>query len=506
MVLAFLSVSSAQFAKNGSHSEPKAGSFALASMAQADKPEGPALAVEDSLLFLSPGDRLKLRWWGIGAGSEDLIVNTRWEIVVPDLGVVRVKGIAFDKVRDSVERLVRSQIRIKMIDVQIVEIMRAQVQVTGLVPSPGIFDLPAGTRLSEALAKAGLNPRESMRNLAVGTPAQPGDRTLRPSLRRILLVRNGGKDSVRCDLAMAWNGGVLSQDPPLFAGDQIRIEPQGGVVALAGSVPNAGYLEYLPGETLGSFLRVAGAELSIQACDAVVAGKRTRLEASAVLDSTVELLELPTVRRRPLRPLVWIQGAVEKPGGYLLSEGMRVSDLLAQAGGPLGGPDSVVTMAVKRRWPEIQAGKRPGIEAVSQYPEVRLAVFSYYHQLKGNYSDPQALLQAGDTLQVNRAEHVVWVAGQVNRPGFVPWKKGATATDYVQAAGGYAPRAWEAKIQVFDLYTDQNVHEGGEIRPGSSVVVPEKRYLYADQWIALGATVIGAIVSVVSLSVVLGNQ
>ena len=101
MVLAFLSVSSAQFAKNGSHSEPKAGSFALASMAQADKPEGPALAVEDSLLFLSPGDRLKLRWWGIGAGSEDLIVNTRWEIVVPDLGVVRVKGIAFGKVRGS---------------------------------------------------------------------------------------------------------------------------------------------------------------------------------------------------------------------------------------------------------------------------------------------------------------------------------------------------------------------------------------------------------------------
>lgn len=508
MVFAFLSVSSAQFSRSGTGNLPdsKGGSLALAAMAPGEKPEGPALAVEDSLLFLSPGDRLKLRWWGIGSGSEELIVNTRWEIVVPDLGVVRVKGQAFDKVRDSLERLVRSQIRVKMIDVQILEIMRAQVQVTGLVPAPGILDLPPGTRLSEALAKAGLNPREAMRSLAVGTPALPGERVLRPSLRRILLVRNGGRDSVWCDLAMAWNGGDLKQDPPLFAGDQVRVFRQGGVVALAGSVPNAGYLEFLPGERLESFLKVAGADASIQACDAMIGGKRTKLDLQAQLDSSIELLELPSLRNRPLLPLVWVLGAVEKPGGYRLSEGMRASDLLQLAGGALGGPDSAVTMAVKRSWPEIQAGKRPGFDGLSQYPEVRLGLLSYFHQMKGNYSDPDALLQPGDTLQVKRAERVVWVAGMVNRPGFVPWKKGATQEEYVQAAGGYASRAWEAKVQIYDLYTDQNVRDGGEIRPGAAVVVPEKRYLYADQWIALGATVIGAIVSVVSLTVVLGNQ
>jgi len=120
----------------------------------------------------------------------------------------------------------------------------------------------------------------------------------------------------------------------------------------------------------------------------------------------------------------------------------------------------------------------------------------YQRQMVGNYSDPDAPLQGGDSVIVHQAELVVWVSGLVNRPGFVPWKKGNSYTDYVEAAGGYADRAWTSRVQIYDVYTDQAVPLKQPIRPGSAVIVPEKRYLYFDQWITLTATALSAIVSV----------
>jgi cytochrome oxidase assembly protein ShyY1 len=76
----------------------------------------------------------------------------------------------------------------------------------------------------------------------------------------------------------------------------------------------------------------------------------------------------------------------------------------------------------------------------------------------------------------------------------------------VIAAGGYADRSWEEKTQIFDLFSDQPVPRGQPIRPSSAVIVPEQRYLYFDQWISLGATVVSAVVSMVYLYVALGTK
>jgi len=461
-----------------------------------DKPEGPALAIDDTLFFLSPGDRLKLQWWGVGSGSEELIVNTRWEVVVPDRGVVNVKGIPFSKVRDSLEAMIRSQLRVKLIDLQVVEIVPAQVQVTGLVPNPGAFEVPAGTRLSTVLQQAGVNFKEILRSQASGSPPRPGDRYRLPSARRILLVRGGGRDSVWCDLAKAWNAGSLQDDPRLFTGDQIQVFQQGPLVALSGNVPFGGYLEWLPGETVGSFLRISGVQEPVSSLVGQdYDGTERVLRSTDVLDSNLVLVGLPVLKYRPTPAIVWIAGCVNKPGGYPLKGSMTSRDLLRMAGGSLFSDDSTILVGVKRGWTWLQAGKRPGLEMTTQYPEVKIALSSYLQQMRGNYTDPDVRLQAGDSVIIHQAEQVVWVGGLVNRPGFVTWKPGMSADDYVEAAGGYAARAWASRVRIYDLYSDQIVPLGQPIRQGSAILVPEERYISWDQWVVIVASIITSAVS-----------
>jgi len=473
-----------------------------------DKSESPTVPVEDSLFYPSPGNRFRLRWWGVGSGEENLVVNTRWEVVLPDRGIVSVRSRTFKQVRASIDSLFRSQIRIKMLDLQLLDIGKAQVQVTGLVPNPGVIEIAAGERLTTVLGLAGMPVRDLLRSQAGTPPARPGDRFQMPSIRHIQLLRSSGKDTVWCDLARAYNAGEVEQDPRVFSGDVIRVFAQGPVVAVSGDAPYSGFIEMVPGESVRAFVEATGL-IGMPAAISVMdnSGGRKSVHGGDLLDTTTAVLELPSKHHRRPADLVWIAGYVQKPGGYIYRPGMTAKQLLAAAGGSLSADeDSSVLVGVKRGWSWIQAGRRQGLELTTQYPEVKQAMVGYQNQMHGNYSEPDAPLQAGDSVLVHQAEKVVWVGGKVNRPGFVPWKKGGSYEDYIAAAGGLADRAWEAHSQVYDQYTDQIVPLDQVIRPGSAILVPEKKYLYFDQWVSLGATVISAMVSIVVLYVTVSNK
>lgn len=473
-----------------------------------ERSESPTIPVEDSLFFPSPGNRFRLRWWGVGSGEENLVVNTRWEVVLPDRGIVPVRGRTFKQVRASIDSLLRSQIRIKMLDLQLLEIGKAQVQVTGLVPNPGVIEIAAGERLTTVLGLAGLPVRDMLRSQAGSPPTRPGDRFQMPSVRHIQLLRSSGKDTVWCDIARAYNAGEVEQDPRVFSGDVIRVLAQGPVIAVSGDVPFAGFIEMVPGESVGSFVKATGL-IEMPSAIAVMDnnGNRKVVHGEDLLDTTAAVLELPSKQHRHPADLVWIAGYVQKPGGYVYRPGMTARQLLAVAGGSLSADeDSSVLVGVKRGWSWIQAGRRQGLDQATQYPEVRQALLGYQLQMRGNYSDPDAPLQAGDSVVVHQAEKVVWVGGKVNRPGFVPWKRNGSYEEYIAAAGGFADRAWDARTVIYDQYTDQVVPLEQTIRPGSSILVPEKKYLYFDQWISLGATVVSTMVSIVVLYVTVSNK
>lgn len=452
----------------------------------------PAFAIEDSSFFFSPGDRILLRWWGVGSGSEELIVNTRWELVVPDLGKFNVRNTNLADFRDTMDTLLRKRSRATIVDVQIIGLAPTSVQITGLVPIPGIHEIPQGSRLSKALEASGINPGKLIKEIASGTPPRAGDRYKLPSIRRVGVIRSRSRDTLWCDLARAYNGGELSQDPVLFAGDQIWVIQQGAMVALTGDAPLAGYLERIPGESLGQILRSVGIANLPSAVVRDSTGRDWVLDVDEILPPSVQIIALNHLTYPKAPAVVWIDGFIKSPGGYALTPGLTARELVRIAGGvntSNENSDSAVILSIKRGWIWLNSGRKSGIESESQYSEVKLAWQGYLNRISRHYANPDQHLQPGDSVVVQQAEMVVWVGGQVRNSGFVPWVRGSTLDDYVAAAGGYANRPWPSRAVIYDTYAERRTEPGDPIRPGSTIVVPERKYIYPDQWVQIIATV-----------------
>ena len=183
----------------------------LASTNLQRKQDFPNYPIVDSLFHLSTGDQLRLRWWGIGSGDLDLVVDTRGDVVIPDIGRVPATHTTFNHVRDSVEALLRHRTKVSLIDLQIVKVVQAQIRVSGLTPNPGIFDMPPGTRLSSVATQSGLDVFALLSKMQGGDPVWALQQEHIPSLRRVLVVR-GDRDSTWYDLVSAMRAGDASQE------------------------------------------------------------------------------------------------------------------------------------------------------------------------------------------------------------------------------------------------------------------------------------------------------
>lgn len=465
------------------------------------KNEYPAISAPDSLIRLSSGDQLRLRWWGIGSGNLELVVDTRGEIVVPDMGRIVARGRSFRDVRDSVEALVKRRIKTNLVDLQIVQMKKATIRISGLVPRPGLFECTPGTHVSQALLMADFNINRAMDSLTADLPGLYYSKDQIASLRRVLLLR-GGRDSVYLDLVRAARIGDDTQDPYLFDGDAVRIEARKQIVSVVGGF-RSGYIEAIPGESVERLLAAAGEANSGQEVELMDLSGATRMAkaSEAAVDPKLGGVRISVKRQPKLPPVVWVVGEVERPGAHPYSAGMTSGDAVRLAGGILGGEDSGVVVGYKRSWNWLAAARDRSLVENYQLPELKVAMIDYYNRMRGQYSDPDVKLQQGDTVTVYKAEQVVWVSGKVNRPGFVRWKKGGDFNYYVSAAGGFAPRAWENRTQVFDWQTAQTIGLDQPIRPGAAIVVPEEKYISNEQWFSIAATTVSLLVAVTSLIV-----
>lgn len=109
---------------------------------------------------------------------------------------------------------------------------------------------------------------------------------------------------------------------------------------------------------------------------------------------------------------VTILGEVRQQGVYELKRGVRLSDLIAKAGGLL---DTAERKAVHTSGPETKSIDLDKIFAGG--------------------SDSNPILKDGDTVYINKATYQVTVMGAVNKPGSYPWFEGLTLAEVIAQAG-----------------------------------------------------------------------
>lgn len=160
-----------------------------------------------------------------------------------------------------------------------------------------------------------------------------------------------------------------------------------------------------------------------------------------------------------------VLGQVNRPGRYPIETAdMRMSDLLANAGGVAStGGDLLVLSGTRNGKPFRLEIDLPNVFGLTSE--------------KGRVND--VLIQNGDVLWVDRAP-LVYIYGEVQRPGPMRLERGMTLMQVLAAGGGLTQRgtergirvhrkAGDGKVQVIQPAMDDNVKDGDVVYVKESI-------------------------------------
>lgn len=187
---------------------------------------------------LGPGDVLHLALWGDLEAGYTIPVLPEGTISIPTIGVIEIAGRSLAEARDRLKTAVASSYRNVTFTLDLVQLRRFRVYVTGQVAKPGTYFAQAQDRVSDIIELA-------------GGPVEWAD------MRRVE-VRHADQSTAVIDLQRFYGTGAFADNPPLQSGDMIHvlpIDPSHDYVIVESDLESNGVHPIRPGETLLSFLQ-----------------------------------------------------------------------------------------------------------------------------------------------------------------------------------------------------------------------------------------------------------
>lgn len=448
--------------------------------------EGP---VDPARYLLGPGDELELALFGRVTARVTIAVNAEGSIYVPNLGHVPVAGLTLVEARTRLSEEFDRRYRGVRADFTLLRPRRILVHVAGEVQKPGLVELQAPARVSEAVKTAGgFTSRASRRNLTVQR------------------VRGSVEGA---DLERYATLGLPAENPYLDNGDVVRVPASTLTIELHGEVTRPGLFEFRPGDRLSGILALAGGARAGADSESVEVWRFS--SATTALPRVLPLraaLEAPGGSSDPPlepddrifvrnvanwheRATVQVRGEAIRPGVYAIPpQGQLASELISRFGGFAAYAD-INSATVFRpsllptRDTSFVKALRSGAREVSAEDAQFLKAHALAH---GNLStrlrrlaaggDPSADFQIldGDLVIIPSRTGSVAVYGAVRRPGAVAFRQGAALEEYIRAVGGYGKRADRGRVRVTQAATGQPVRvaDAGSIEDGDIVWVPER--------------------------------
>lgn len=389
---------------------------------------------------LQPGDNLVLILTGDVQNAYPLQVTREGFILIPQVGQVYVSGLTLDQLRDLLyTRLGRVYSGVKHgptatthFDISVASVGAAQVYVVGEVNQPGAYQVSAlGTVLTALYAAGGVTNRADVRDI---------------------LVRRNGKVISHFDLYGYLLHGDTEGDIRLETGDVIFVGVHGTRATVQGAVVRPDIYELKRNETVRDLIADAGgfkADAALQriSIQRVLPPEQRTSEGAQKVTIDVPLAKpdsgdplLDVIPPFPIengdvvtvdslsdahRDYVTIQGNVYLPGQFGFTAGMRLSQLVARAGGLK--PDTYLRRALIARLDPVDSLR------------YQVAVGLPADRTRPWADDP--VLRDYDVVTVfGRSEMrdslYVTVHGMVNKPGTYLWRKNMTLKDLMLDALG----------------------------------------------------------------------
>lgn len=391
---------------------------------------------------IGPGDRFTVTLWGRADGQYALRVDRSGQVVLPEVGALRVWGMSFAELESFLQRELSRKYTDFRMSVAMDRLRTIRVFVVGEAAAPGSYTVSSLSTVINAL-------------FAAGGPSKNG------SLRKIRLLRQGA-EPVAVDLYDFLLGGERLVDVRLQDGDTIFIPLIGPVVAVAGNVKRPAIYEMIEpmplrdvlalsgGATFAGWLqrvqveRVENHERRV-VVDVDIAGRGAGVPSRLADETLVEdgdVVKVFAVSPREER-VVHLEGHFLRPGKHEWVPGMRLSDILT-------------SYDVLQPQPNTDHGEIVRLIPPDLHPIV--IPFNPGKVLAGDEAENLVLAQY-DTIRVFRWDErdlqVVTVSGMVFDPNQYRLVPGMRVKDLVDAAGGLTKNAYQRSAEITRRHVSQ---------------------------------------------------
>lgn len=396
--------------------------------------------VDPDSYVLGPYDEMEISVIGADYRSFRVFVLPEGNIFIPGIGSIEADGRTLSEFRLYLAERMGEYFHDVEINCFLVTPRVFKVFVTGEVEFPGAVEVSAVDRVSDAIEKAG-----DIKSLG--------------SNRRVEVKRDG--DVIKVDLLKVILKGEIGKNVFLSNGDAVHVPPATDHVILQGDIRRGGSFEILPGETVSDLIDLAGGFRGEAVTDSVllsrvVSGDTVETFAIEPDQFNMELRDLDVINvlnRFNTSKRVYVFGAVETEGRFFITEGDKLSNLIARIGG--FDPDADLRAASIER---------------DDKSLIRVDMTKY---LSGDVT-VDVPLRDGDKLYVPRLHRIVAVGGEVKTPGSFDYQGDLTVAHYVGLAGGPTE---EGDINRVVIYSpDGSMHKADkDTRPNRGDVIIVKK-------------------------------
>jgi protein involved in polysaccharide export with SLBB domain len=448
-------------------------------------------AREDGLnpeYLIMPGDHVQLNVWRPVPINAVLVVDGQGNVFLPEVGPIPLVGVRnadlTERVRLSLERVYRSgnvEVYTNLITAKPVAVF-----VTGGVNRPGRYaGVPSDSVFFFLEQAGGIHP-------ALG------------SYRDIAVLR-GGQAIAEIDLYEFLLEGKTW--PVQFKdGDAVLVRPRGPVVELTGEIAEPSLVEFRPGKQLGSDALAVVPRLSL-ATEVTVSGVRSERPISRTfLVKDFASFPLADGDRIEFRAegqtdaiLVRLEGAYAGSSTLAVRRGSRLVDVLNYV--PVD-PTLADTRSIHIRRASVALAQKESIDdslfrlersallalsgsdgesnirtqeaALVQKFVERARLIQPLGRVVTKRGEHQAnlVLQEGDVIVIPERTNVVRVGGEVLVASALMYDPEASASDYVERAGGFTERADEGRL-IINRASAQVIiaDDSTQVYPGDEILV-----------------------------------
>ncbi|AMO58730.1 hypothetical protein GZ77_17450 [Endozoicomonas montiporae] len=442
------------------------------------------------------GDKINLQMWGAYEVAVELDVDAQGNVFIPQVGPVKLQGVANKDLNKVVEKKVRS---VYQSNVNLYASLNAtqpvKIFVTGFVQSPGLYGGFSSDSILAFLAKSGGIRPESGSYLNVE-------------------LKRGNKTRAFFNLYDFLLTGTIEQ-VQLQDGDTLVVNTRQGIAAFNGLVENPVQIEFAGGEiALGDALhmvglmpeathvRIARNQLTKRSVDYLPLEEARNVDISSGDEVTVVSDKMPGTIS------VSVEGEHSGQAIYVLPYGSTINDLMARL-----QPNERSNLEAMQLFREEVAQRQKAMLDV-QLQQLEQTALSARSKSVGEaqlrQSDAESILQfVARARQVNPRGQVllgqsqnrmdvmlkdqdrivipnntvlVQVHGEVMFPNAMVFDDGNSINDYVNASGGYSQKADQSRVLV--LHRDGSIsrieYKNGlfssgltkyEVKPGDEILV-----------------------------------